>query len=168
MQLNTAQKWCVKRGRGPKSQIIRPLLNPDSPNVARTSPPTSLQLHRIWRHKLLPVGCKLPLNTACKCVKGDQPAMGRIIRPMFNVESPNFTMPSMPTESTETLDTTSSDTSGWYLSKFQKTAEHAGNGSNFSGAAFFLPHQLVGVLFYPTAVYLWRWNIRLTCYSWNW
>ena len=45
----------------------------------------------------------------------------------------------MPTESTGTLDMTSSDTSGRHLSKFEKEAEDAasdGCGSNFSGPAF--------------------------------
>ena len=44
----------------------------------------------------------------------------RIIWPMFNIESPNFTRTSMPTYSTATLDMTSSGTSGWHFSQVQK------------------------------------------------
>ena len=45
---------------------------------------------------------------------------------------------------------TSPAASGWRLSKFQKTSENAAFDSvrsNFSVAAFGLPHQLVGFLF---------------------
>ena len=104
----------------------------------------------IWHGQLLPAGCKLQLNTACKYVKLDCPATSRIVKLLFNVQSPNFTGTSMPTYSTATLDTTSSATSGRHLSKLDKTAENAASdcfGSNFSAAAFRLPHQLVGVLF---------------------
>ena len=54
--------------------------------------------------------------------------------------------------STATLDMKSLATSGQYLSKFEKTAVNAasdGFGSNFSCAAFGLPHRLVGILFHP-------------------
>ena len=57
---------------------------------------------RIWHGQLLPVSCKPQLNTACKCIKRDQPATSRMIRPLCNVESPNFTRTSMSTESTGT------------------------------------------------------------------
>ena len=105
------------------------------------------QLHT--RGQLLPVGCKLQLNTVCKCIKQNQPAMSRITRYLFNVESPNFTRTPMPTESTGTRDMPSSINSGRDLSKFYKTVKNAafdGFESNFNGAAFCLPRQLVGVL----------------------
>ena len=33
---------------------------------------------------------KLQMNTACKCIKRDQPATSRIIWPLFNVDTPDF------------------------------------------------------------------------------
>ena len=83
-------------------------------------------------------------NTAQKCVELVRSAKSRIVRPLFNVESPNFTRTSM----------SSSLQPHWiwrhqllpvgiYPSKFR----NVGFGSNFSGTAFCLPHQLMGFLF---------------------
>ena len=38
----------------------------DSPNFTRTSIPTSLQPHRIWRHQLLPVGSHCEKYRKCR------------------------------------------------------------------------------------------------------
>ena len=63
----------------------------------------------------------------------------------FDLESPDFTGPSVPTYSTATPIMESSAASGRHISKFVKTAENVaaydGFGSYFSGAAFCLPHQ---------------------------
>ena len=55
--------------------------------------------------------------TTCVNVCGCQRV---IIRPLFNVESPNFTRTFMPTYSYATPDMTSAATSGRYLSRFEK------------------------------------------------
>ena len=52
-------------------------------------------------------------------------ANSRFIRPLFNVESPNFTMISMPAYSTSTPDMTSSATSGLHFSKFEVNVDDA-------------------------------------------
>ena len=65
----------------------------------------------------------------------------RIIWSLFTVESPNYTRISMPTQSVDTTDSTTSATSGRHLWKFEKTVENAasdGFGSNLSGATFCL------------------------------
>ena len=49
-----------------------------------------------------------------------QPAKSRIMRPLFDEESPNLTRISMPTYSTATQDMTTSATSGRHFSKFEK------------------------------------------------
>ena len=62
------------------------------------------------------------------------PSQSRIIRPLFNLESPNFARTSMPTENKAALNMTSPATSGQHLSKLQNTAENAasdGFRSNF-------------------------------------
>ena len=92
----------------------------------------------------------MQLNTAQKCIKRARPANDRIIRSLFNVESPHFVRISMQIYSTATSDMTSSATSGMHLLKFEtKMIENAashGFVSNFSGATFCPPHQLVGPL----------------------
>ena len=76
-----------------------------------------------------------------------------IIRPLFNVESPNFTRSSMPTYSSATPDMTSPTTSGRHLSKFKKPAEIAasnGFGLNYSHVTFAWNNKLVGFLYRTT------------------
>ena len=74
---------------------------------------------------------------------------------------------SMLTQPTATLDMTSPATSDLHISKFKKTTENAASDSfrsNFSGAAFCLPQQLLGILlldvitFYPLPA-----SMVLTC-----
>ena len=43
---------------------------------------------RIWHHLLLPVSCKMHLNTAEKCMKWVWLTKSLMSRPLFNVESP--------------------------------------------------------------------------------
>ena len=84
-----------------------------------------------------------------KCIKRDQLAPRRIIRPPSNVESPDFTLESVPTLYTATTDMASSTASGRHLSKFENNYRKCRLlrfGTNFSDAAFCLPHQLVGFL----------------------
>ena len=93
--------------------------------------------------------------TAQKCVKRVRSAHSRLIRPLFNIRSPNFTRISMPACYTATPVMTSSAASGRHFSKFEKAVENAASYalvSNFSGsgAAFCLPHQQVGFLFNST------------------
>ena len=69
--------------------------------------------------------------------------------PVFNLESPNFPRTSTPTCSAVTPVMTSSATSGRCISKFEKNGRNTasdGIWSNVNGAAFCLPHQLVGFL----------------------
>ena len=69
MQLNTAQKWCLKRVQ-PKSQIIQPLFKPENQThqMLHWHPcqPT-LQPHWIWRHQLLPIGIYWSSKNGRKC-----------------------------------------------------------------------------------------------------
>ena len=62
----------------------------------------------------------MQLNTAQKGAKRVRPATSRIIRPLFNTESPNFTRIFMQTYSSATPNITSSATQGRHLSKFEK------------------------------------------------
>ena len=84
------------------------------------------------------------------CVNWSGQPKSWIIRPLFKPHSPNVAKTSTPTYSTATLDRTSPATSDRHLPKFEKAAKNAacaGFGSNFSDAAFCLPHELVGILF---------------------
>ena len=93
------------------------------------------QICQIWRRWLLSVGCKIQLNTTGQkwCAKKlVRPARSQIIQPLLVFVDR-------------------------YSLKLKKTAQNAasnGFGSKFSGAAFCLPHQLVGFLFS-----IWQYNV---------
>ena len=91
----------------------------------------------------------MQMNTAQTCVKRVWQAKSRIIRPLFNVESPNFTWTSMPTWSAAIPDMTSLAAFGRHLLKFekqQKVPPLMGLGRSFSGAVFRLAQPIGGFL----------------------
>ena len=105
------------------------------------------QICRIRRHYCFQ-SAKMQLNTAKKCIKWVRLAMSRLIRPLFNVESPNYTRTSIhlcrPTIRPHRLRRHQLLHVGIYR-RSKKTAENAvsdGFGSNLSSPAFCMAHQL--------------------------
>ena len=90
------------------------------------------------------------LWSAAKWVKRVQPAKSLIIRPLFNLELPNFSLTYIPTQRTAPLDMTSPANSVRHLSTFEKTAKCClrRHCVEFLVAQRFAwPNQLVGFLF---------------------
>ena len=120
------------------------MLNRGSPHSTRLS-------EKKWLNKSAGYDATSYFLSAVKCnyilhKRGAKNGSGRsksqIIRPLFNLDSPNVARTCMPALYTAKPDMTSPAASDRHLSKFEKTAENSASGgfeSNFSSAAFCQP-----------------------------